>query len=98
MFEVTFHPATGNATWTDISSNIGDQPVTDVAFDDQTGDVYVSTDFSVLRLEEGGNVWVAAAAGLPPVATYGLTIDTSDAGRVLYGATHGRGAWSVALP
>ena len=98
VFEVTFHPGTGNATWTDISSNIGDQPVTDVAFDDQTGDIYVSTDFSVLRLEDGGNMWVAAAAGLPPVATYGLTIDTSDAGRVLYAATHGRGAWSVALP
>ena len=41
VFEVTFHPGTGNATWTDISSNIGDQPVTDVAFDDQTGDIYV---------------------------------------------------------
>ena len=98
VFEVTFHLGTGTATWTDISANIGDQPVTDVAFDDQTGDVYVSTDFSVLRLEDGGNVWIEAAPGLPPVATYGLTIDTSDAGRVLYAATHGRGAWSVALP
>ena len=68
-----------------------------MVFDDQTGDS-TSTDFSVLRLEDGGNMWVAAAARLPPVATYGLTIDTSDAGRVLYAATHGRGAWSVALP
>jgi hypothetical protein len=96
VFEVTFHAGTGTATWTDISANIGDQPVTDVAFDDRTGDVYVSTDFSVLRLEDGGSVWVEAATGLPPVATYGLTIDTS--GRVLYAATHGRGAWSLALP
>jgi hypothetical protein len=98
VFEVRFHPATGTASWTDISSNLGDQPITDVAFDDQTGDLYVSTDFSVLRLEHGTGTWVDAAAGLPPVATYGLTIDTSNAGRVLYAATHGRGAWSVALP
>jgi hypothetical protein len=98
VFEVTFHPATRTANWTDISFNIGDQPVTDVAFDDQTGDLYVSTDFSVLRLEDGDDTWVEAAAGLPPVATYGLTIDTSEAGRILYAATHGRGAWSVSLP
>ena len=77
VFEVTFHPATGTATWTDLSFNLGDQPITDVVFDDETGDLYASTDFSVLRLEDGGNAWVEAATGLPPVATYGLTIDSS---------------------
>ena len=93
VFEVTFDPATGTATWTDLSFNLGDQPITDVVFDDETGDLYASTDFSVLRLEDGGNARVEAATGLPPVATYGLTIDSS--ARILYAATHGRGAWSV---
>jgi hypothetical protein len=96
VFEVTFHPATGTATWTNLSFNLGDQPITDVVYDDETGDLYASTDFSVLRLEDGGSAWVDAADGLPPVATYGLTIDSS--ARVLFAATHGRGAWSVALP
>jgi len=96
VFEVTVHTATGTATWTDLSFNLGDQPITDVVFDDETGDLYASTDFSVLRLEDGGSAWVEAATGLPPVATYGLTIDSS--ARILYAATHGRGAWSVELP
>ncbi len=96
VFDVTFNPNTGTATWTNISSNIGDQPVTDIAFDDATGDLYASTDFGVLRRAFGDTMWTDAAGGLPPVATYGLTIDTG--ARVLYAATHGRGAWVLDLP
>ncbi len=96
VFEVRFDPATGTATWTDRSDNLGDQPITDVVYDDVTGDLYASTDFGVLRLPAGGSVWTVAAPGLPPVATYGLTIVPS--ARVLYAATHGRGAWKLALP
>jgi hypothetical protein len=96
VFDVRFDPATGTATWADISYNVGDQPVTDVAFDDVRGDVYVSTDFGVLRLANGTRMWVNAGGGLPPVATYGLTIVPGS--RVLYAATHGRGAWKLALP
>ena len=96
VFDVTFDPATGTATWTNISANIGDQPVTDVALDDQTGDLYASTDFGVLRRAFGETDWTDAAGGLPPVATYGLTIDVGS--RVLYAATHGRGAWVLDLP
>jgi hypothetical protein len=96
VFDVTFDPGTGAATWTDISDNVGDQPITDIAFDDQTGDLYVSTDFGVLRRASGETTWTDAAGGLPPVATYGLTIDAG--ARVLYAATHGRGAWVLELP
>ena len=96
VFDVTFDPNTGSATWTNISSNIGDQPITDIAFDDATGDLYASTDFGVLRRAFGETQWTDAAGGLPPVATYGLTIDTG--ARVLYAATHGRGAWVLDLP
>ena len=96
VFEVSFHPGSGTATWTDTSHNIGDQPVTDVAFDDETGDLYASTDFGVLRLASGQTTWTNAADGLPPVAIYGLTIDAG--ARRLYAATHGRGAWVLQLP
>jgi hypothetical protein len=56
-----------------------------------TGDLFVSTDFGVDMLRAGDTRWVPAAGSLPPVAVYGLTIDSSS--RVLYAATHGRGAW-----
>ena len=53
----------------------------------------VSTDFGVLTLDR--SQWEPAARGLPPVAVYGLTIDSP--GRVLYAATHGRGAYQLRL-
>lgn len=46
-------------------------------------------------LKAGATQWTPAAGSLPPVAVYGLTIDSS--ARVLYAATHGRGAWKLNL-
>jgi hypothetical protein len=93
VFEVTYDPSGHKATWTDRSYDVGDQPVTDIALDSQTGNLFVSTDFGVNML--AGTHWVPAASGLPPVAVYGLTIDSAH--RVLYAATHGRGAWRLGL-
>ena len=90
-----YNPGTGNAVWTDRSFNLGDQPITSVAFDSSTGDVFASTDYGVLMLQRGGSNWSPAAANLPPVAVYGLTIDTD--ARLLYAATHGRGIWRLKL-
>jgi hypothetical protein len=84
------------ATWTDLSYNLGDQPITGIARDDQTGDLYVATDFGVDMLPSGSHTWVTAGTSLPPVAIYGLAIDSS--ARVLYAATHGRSAWKLSLP
>ena len=95
IFEVTYNPNTHAATWTNRDYNIGDQPITDIALDSETGDLFISTDFGVLVLQSGRHRWRPAAAGLPPVATYGLTIDSR--ARVLYAATHGRGAWRLDL-
>jgi hypothetical protein len=96
VFDVHFNPATGTATWDRMDFNLGDQPITGIVFDDVTGDLYVSTDFTVYRLPAGGSSWILAAPGLPLTATYGLTI--APEARVLYAATHGRGAWSLSLP
>jgi len=95
VFDVTYNPVSHTATWTNIDHNLGDEPVTDIALDSKTGDLFISTDFGVDMLKSGGSQWVPAAGSLPPVATYGLTIDPK--ARVLYAATHGRGAWSLKL-
>jgi hypothetical protein len=100
VFEVHFNATTGTATWTDRSYDLGDQPVTGLAYDAKTGDLYASTDFGVARLAAGTSSWINAAAGLPPVAVYDLAITggATAGARTLYAATHGRGAWRLSLP
>ncbi len=95
VFSVMYDPVAGTATWTDISSNLDDLPITDLVRDDVTGDLYASTDFGVLTLPNGSSTWVAAGAGLPNVEVAGLTIVPG--ARVLYAATHGRSAWKLNL-
>jgi hypothetical protein len=96
VFDVTFDTKTATATWVDLSHDLGDQPITGVALDSNTGDLYASTDFGVVELPTGSTSWVTAGSGLPPVAVYGLTI--SPQARILYAATHGRSAYSLSLP
>jgi hypothetical protein len=98
VFKAVFDPATGTATWTDLSHDLGDLPITDVELDPVTSDLYASFDWGVLRLPNGASSWTEAAEGLPNVATYELTMATLDNGkRVLYAATHGRGAYRLML-
>jgi hypothetical protein len=96
VFEVRYDPVTGASTFTDRSYDLGDQPVTGIAEFGPTGDLYAATDFGVLRLPNGASHWENAGTKLPSVAVYGLTL--SQSGRVLYAATHGRGAWALSLP
>ena len=96
MIEARFDPKKHTATFADRSYDIGDQPVTGLALNEDNGDLYAATDFGVLRLAAGATQWVRAGTGLPTVAVYGLTL-AQDA-NVLYAATHGRGAYAVSLP
>ncbi len=107
VFDVEFQPRStvagtrfGSATWTDISYDLGDQPITGVQFDGATGNTYVSTDFGVDMLPNGGTSWVPASGGMPSVAVWGLTLTggAKPGNRTLYAATHGRGIWKLALP
>jgi hypothetical protein len=50
----------------------------------------------VLRLPRGTSVWQNAADGMPQVEVSALSISTG--ARVLYAATHGRGAYVLNLP
>jgi hypothetical protein len=95
VFEVTWS-GTGAATWVDISYNLPDFPITALVRDDVTGDLYAGSDFGVMKLPNAATAWAVAGSGLPMVAVPGLTIVPS--ARILYAATHGRSAWSLALP
>ena len=99
VFEVTYNPATPDATWTSLDNPGGtafpDFPATAIARD-SNGDLYVANDFGVMLLANGSTSWATAGTGLPMVEVAGLTIVPS--ARVLYAATHGRAAWKLTLP
>lgn len=94
VFSVTWIGA-GPATWTNISNNLPDIPITSVVFDPVTGDLYASSDFAVFRLAHGHTVWDIAGLGMPLVEVPNLTIVPS--ARLLYAGTHGLSAWSLPL-
>ena len=96
VFDVRYHPDTGTADFTDLSYDLGDLPITDVVEDAPTGDLYISSDFGVLRLPKDATSWERPDAGLPPVTIYGLSLAPNS--RLLYAATHGRGVWRLDLP
>jgi hypothetical protein len=96
VFEVTYDPGTGAATWVDRSYDLDDLPITDIALDHVTGDLYASSDFGVARLAAATSSWTPAAPGLPHVEVSGLTIVPG--ARRLYAATHGLSAWLLNLP
>ena len=83
------------ATWTNLSYNLDNMPVTDLVRDDRSGDLYASTDFGVLRLAYRSGIWALAATGMPRVEVAGLTI--SPDGKYLYAASHGLSAWQLPL-
>jgi hypothetical protein len=95
VFEVRYHRESGTATWTDISANLGDQPILGIAYDPETGRLYVATDYGVAMRSAGGTNWTVAGAGLPAVAVYQVLIDS--ASRSLYATTHGRGIYRLDL-
>ncbi|MGE5692136.1 MAG: Arc family DNA-binding protein [Pseudomonadota bacterium] len=95
VFRVVYDPAAGTSTWTDLSYDWGDLPVTDVVRDDVTGDLYAASDFGVSVLKSGTTTWVASGGGLPAVEVASLDIRPSE--RILYAATHGLSAWRLNL-
>jgi hypothetical protein len=96
VFEVFYHPLTHNATWKNLTYDIGDQPVTDIELIQATGDLYVSTDFGVLELPFGQQHWFNSGTAMPQVPVYSLRqIDNSG---WLYAATHGRGVYRLPVP
>jgi hypothetical protein len=96
VFEVTYDPIAGAATWKDLSHDLADIPITGVVRDEVTHDLFASSDFGVYRLVPKEKHWRLAAPGMPNVEVAGLTI-VPNAHR-LYAASHGLGAWLLRLP
>jgi hypothetical protein len=95
VFEVVYNPGTGMSTWTNLSYDWGDLPVTDLVRDDKTGDLYAASDFGVSKLVAGSTTWVPSGTGMPNVEITGLTILPNQ--RRLYAASHGLSAWQMTL-
>jgi hypothetical protein len=96
VFEVAYDPVAGTATWKDLSYDLSDIPITGIARDDVTHDLFAACDFGVFRLVPREKSWRQAAPGMPNVEVAGLTIVEKE--RRLYAASHGLGAWLLKLP
>jgi hypothetical protein len=105
IFRVNYNPGAGTATWTSLDGNLGDLPLTDVVRDASSRDIFVSSDFGVLKRSAGSSNWTTAASGMPNVEVPGLTLVESDEdghgghndNAKLYAASHGLGAWLLRL-
>src|SRR5205807_4964878 len=86
VFKVTYDSTAGTATWDDLSYNLdsggNDLPITGLARDDQTGDLYASNDFGVLKLAAGDTSWTLGASGMPDLEVGGLPIVQGERRRV----------------
>jgi hypothetical protein len=92
-----FQTTTGGSSWANITGNLPDIPVNDLAVDPViNATLYAATDIGVFSTSDGGNTWSPLVSGLPRAAVLGLRLDQQS--RVLWAATHGRGMWALQLP
>jgi len=96
VFEVTYDPVGGTATWKNLSFDLADIPITGLVRDGVTQDFFASSDFGVYLLVESQRSWKLAAPGMPNIEVAGLTLVEN--ARKLYAASHGQGAWLLMLP
>ena len=80
----------------DVSYDLPDAPITALAIDRRNGDLYAGCDFGVWRLAAATTSWTWFSEGLPRTSVFWLEVH--DATNTLVAATHGRGAWTLALP
>jgi uncharacterized protein (TIGR03437 family) len=87
----------GGATWTNITGNLPNLPVNDIAVDpDLPNTLYIATDAGVMVTTDGGNSWSSLGNGLPRVVVHSLVM--SRKARLLRAGTHGRSVWEIAIP
>jgi uncharacterized protein (TIGR03437 family) len=92
-----FRTSDAGATWTNISGNLPDIPVTDIVIDPDVPDtLYLATDAGVQVTTDGGGSWSSLAKGLPNVVVHSLVLHRKT--RVLRAGTHGRSVWEILLP
>ena len=89
-----FKTTNGGTSWTDISADMPNTPVTAILVDpDAPNNIFVGTDVGVFYTTTGGASWTSLVNGLPRLAVLGLTLHNPS--RTLRASTHGRGVWDV---
>ena len=83
----------GASTWTSITGNLPDIPVTAMVIDPTapTTTIMIGTDLGVYITRDGGATWTPFNNGLPLTAIHDLKYNASTG--ALVAATHGRGVW-----
>jgi hypothetical protein len=105
-----FVTTNGGTSWNDVSCHTADCaqpgaddlpnfPVRDLVIDPDDpahATIYAATDSGVYVTTSGGASWNLLADGMPNAAVMSLAFHEQS--RTLRAATHGRGAWELALP
>ncbi len=84
----------GGYIWDDISGNLPDAPVTDLAVAGSR--VIVSTDVGVYLTDDGGTTWLRVGSNLPTVPVLDLRYHAAT--KILTVSTFGQGIQRVTLP
>jgi uncharacterized protein (TIGR03437 family) len=80
------------ATWTNISGNLPDVPVTTVALDPNDANrLWIGSDIGVFETTDGGATWLRLSKGMPQVAVFMLRYHNATGN--LIAATHGRSVY-----
>jgi hypothetical protein len=87
-----FESTDGGASFTDISGNLPDAPISSAVLDGS--DLIVGTDTGVYE-QAGGTTWAPLGTGLPTVVISDLTMVPGSS--TLVAATHGRGVFTLNL-
>jgi hypothetical protein len=92
-----FKTTDGGASWTDVSGNLPNLPISDIVLDpDIPGTIYVATDLAVFISADNAATWHVLGSGLPHVQGRGLQLHRSS--RILRVATFGLGMWDLFVP
>ena len=87
-----FRTTDRGTTWTNISGNLPDVPVTTVALDPNDANrLWIGSDIGVLETTDGGATWVRLSKGMPQVAVFMLRYHNATGS--LIAATHGRSVY-----
>jgi photosystem II stability/assembly factor-like uncharacterized protein len=91
-----FYTENGGVSWKDMSGNLPNVPVNDVAIDPSAADtVYVGTDLGVFYTTNNGISWAVLSPRLPFVSVESLKLHAAT--RTLRAATHGRSMWDISV-
>ncbi len=91
-----FKSTDAGATWTNVSSNLPNIPVSSIVYQAGSNNgIYVGTDGGVFYKDDNMATWELFSDGLPNVEVTDLEIDYTN--QMLYASTYGRGVWQTEL-